>query len=52
MIFLLLAVLYGCVGWLDKKPLDKMSPETFFSNENELQAFSNNFYNDFPGTAL
>ena len=52
MIFLLLAVLYGCEGWLDKKPLDKMSPETFFSNENELQAFSNNFYNDFPGTAL
>ena len=52
MIFLLLAVLYGCEGWLDKMPLDKMSPETFFSNENELQAFSNNFYNDFPGTAL
>ncbi len=29
-----------------------MSPETFFSNENELQAFSNTFYTIFPGDGL
>ena len=48
---LLLAV-SGCDGWLDKEPMAQMSPDSFFSNENELQAFSNNFYNDFPGEAL
>ena len=48
---LLLAV-SGCDGWLDKEPMALMSPDSFFSNENELQAFSNNFYNDFPGEAL
>ena len=29
---------------LNYTPLSKLSPETFFSNENELQAFSNQFY--------
>ena len=29
---------------LNYTPLSKLSPETFFSNENELQAFSNTFY--------
>ena len=48
---LLLAV-SGCEGWLNKEPLAQMSPELFFSNENELQAFSNNFYKDFPGSDL
>ena len=48
---LLLAV-SGCEGWLNKEPLAQMSPESFFSNENELQAFSNNFYKDFPGSDL
>ena len=38
--------------WLDKYPLAQMSPETFFSNENELQAFSNTFYTIFPGDGL
>ena len=37
--------LSSCEDWLDKYPLAQMSPETFFSNENELQAFSNTFYN-------
>lgn len=37
---------------LDKLPEDKMSPETFFSNEKELQAFSNGFYTSFPLSAL
>ena len=40
--------LSSCEDWLDKYPLAQMSPETFFSNENELQAFSNTFYTIFP----
>ena len=28
--------LASCSDWLDKLPQDKMSPETFFSNETEL----------------
>lgn len=48
----LLLSVCSCEGWLNKEPLAQMSPESFFSNENELQAFSNNFYNDFPGTGL
>lgn len=37
---------------LDRFPLDSMSPESFFSNEEELQAFSNGFYTMLPGTSL
>lgn len=37
---------------LDKKPLSQLSPDTFFSSAAELEAFSNNFYNDFPGTSV
>lgn len=37
---------------LDKKPLSQLSPDTFFSSESELEAFSNNFYNDLPGTSV
>ena len=44
--------LVSCEEWLDKYPLAQMSPETFFSNENELQAFSNTFYTIFPGDGL
>ena len=44
-------VISGCVN-LDKYPLDSMSPESFFSNENELQAFSNTFYNMLPASSL
>lgn len=42
----------ACEEWLDKYPLAQMSPETFFSNENELQAFSNKFYTVFPSDGL
>lgn len=42
----------ACEVWLDKYPLAQMSPETFFSNENELQAFSNKFYTVFPSDGL
>lgn len=48
----IMPVMTGCAGWLDKEPLAQMSPESFFSTEEELQAFSNNFYNDFPGAGL
>ena len=44
--------LVSCEEWLDKYPLAQMSPETFFSNENELQAFSNKFYTVFPSDGL
>jgi len=48
----IMPVMTGCAGWLDKEPLAQMSPDSFFSTEEELQAFSNNFYNDFPGAGL
>ena len=44
--------LTSCSDWLDKLPQDKMSPETFFSNETELQAFSNSFYTSLPSSSL
>ena len=47
-----LLVLCSCAGWLDKEPLAQMSPGSFFSNENELQAFSNGFYTIFPGSGI
>lgn len=40
--------LTSCSGWLDRLPQDKMSPETFFSNETELQTYSNSFYSSLP----
>lgn len=51
-IYIILAALAGFTSCLDKEPLSQMSPETFFSNENELQAFSNPFYTIFPSTTL
>lgn len=47
-----LLILCSCAGWLDKEPLAQMSPGSFFSNENELQAFSNGFYTIFPGSGI
>ena len=37
---------------LDKQPLAQLSPDSFFSNETELQAFSNQFYTIFPSTSV
>lgn len=37
---------------LDKNPLDDLTPESFYSTVAGLQAASNVFYNNFPGTAL
>ena len=47
-----LGIISGCEGMLDKYPLAQMSPETFFSTENELEAFSNTFYTIFPSTSI
>ncbi len=44
--------LSSCEDWLDKYPLAQLSPETFFSNETELQSFSNTFYTIFPATSI
>ena len=49
---LMVSALSSCDDALDKFPLDSLSPETFFSNESELQAYANNFYAMFPGTSL
>ena len=50
--FLAGIALTGCDDLLDAFPKNSMSPETFFKNEKELQAFSMNFYGMFPGESL
>ncbi len=52
--YLLLALLacttvVSCDDLLDAVPKDRMSPETFFKTEKELQAFSMNLYAMLPG---
>lgn len=51
-ILLIITALIGLSSCLDKQPLAQMSPENFFSTENELEAFSNTFYTVFPSTDL
>ena len=51
-IILIVTALIGLSSCLDKQPLSQMSPDTFFSNANELEAFSNTFYTMFPATSL
>lgn len=54
-IFILLAsamLLVSCDDWLNVSPQAKQSPDTFFTNESELQAFTNGFYMDFPAASL
>lgn len=43
------ASLTACEDSLDRYPKDKLSPETFFSNEQECQLYTNDFYTIFPG---
>ena len=47
-----ISVLTGCADMLDKHPLAQLSPEEFFSNRNELEAYSNTFYSIFPATSI
>lgn len=51
-VLFVVSALSSCDDALDKFPLDSLSPETFFTNETELQAYSNAFYNCFPGSSL
>ena len=51
-VLFVVSALSSCDDALDKFPLDSLSPETFFSNETELQAYSNAFYGCFPGNSL
>lgn len=46
------AVFAGCDDLLDVVPKDRMSPETFYKNEKELQAFSMNLYEMLPSSSL
>ena len=43
--------LTGCDNMLDVYPLDRMSPETFYKTETELQAYGMNLYAMLPGGA-
>ena len=40
--------LVGCEDILDKYPLDKLSPTTYFKTRKELELYSNSFYTLFP----
>ncbi len=46
------AALVSCDDLLNKTPQATLSPDSFFSTESELQAFSNNFYTVLPSTGL
>lgn len=49
-IILLLPVLAACDKMLNVEPVDKLTPGSYFKNENELQLYSNRFYNNIlPG---
>lgn len=52
-IITLLAIVLTAVSCdLNKSPLSSLSPEQFFSSATELEAFSNQFYMDLPGTSV
>ena len=42
-------LLASCEDMLDRFPLDKLSPETFLSNETEMRSYTNALYPLFPG---
>lgn len=43
------AILTSCQKTLDKKPLDKLTEETFFETDAGMLSFSNTFYTSLPG---
>ena len=44
--------LTSCEDMLDVKPKDRLTPDDYFKDENELQLYSNRFYNNIlPGGA-
>lgn len=47
----LIFVFLGCEEeFLERYPLDRLTPETYFQTENELQTYTNSFYTLVPGT--
>ena len=46
MIIAAAALAFASCDMLDKKPLAEMSPESYFKTEQDLQLFSNTFYNN------
>lgn len=47
-LFLIFVLFTSCEGLLDKFPEDKLSPNNYFTNENEIRLFTNSFYNLLP----
>lgn len=46
-------ILPSCEDSLDEFPQDRLTPETFFKTESELELYSNKFYTDiFPGSDI
>ena len=43
--------LTSCEEYLDRFPLDKLSPETFLTNEKEMRIYSDGFYPMFPAAS-
>jgi hypothetical protein len=41
----------SCADDLDRFPLSSLSPETYFNSEEELQTYTNHFYNMLPGAS-
>lgn len=48
-IFIVGLVLMACTDQLEQYPQDKISPQTYFRNENDLRLYTNSFYNILPG---
>ena len=46
MIIAAAALAFASCDMLDKEPLSEMSPESYFKTEQDLQLFSNTFYNN------
>ena len=50
-IIAIVALFLGCKeDFLERYPLDELSPETYFQTENELKTYTNSFYSLVPGT--
>lgn len=48
LIFTLLAAV-SCEDWLVREPKDELSPDTYFTTEEECRLYTNRFYLNFPG---
>jgi hypothetical protein len=48
-ILTLSAMLYSCNSMLDKEPLDTFTSGNFWTSENNVKGYANDFYDDFAG---